>query len=156
MIVSVCLGGYNRILETRGLVNNTDLFFMVREAGQSKIRCQHGWLSALFLVLGQCLFHCVLRWQKGWGALWGRVHCLPGAWLVSPWLWATGWRIDPTSDANRRAGCSDHVPVSMEWHTPQVTGKHHLLTSRHLIFSKHLILSLLGSCCQKWGPGCYF
>ena len=74
MIVSVCLGGYNRILETRGLVNNPDLFFMVREAGQSKIRCQHGWLSALFLVLGQCLFHCVLRWQKGWGALWGVLH----------------------------------------------------------------------------------
>lgn len=74
MIVSVCLGGYNRILETRGLVNNTDLFFMVRKAGESTIRCQHGWVSTLFLVLRQRLFHCVFRWQKGWGALWGVLY----------------------------------------------------------------------------------
>ena len=72
------------MLETRELVNNTDLFFMVREAGESKIRCHHGWVRAPFLVLRQRLFHCVLRWQKGWGALWGVLYRNINAILKTP------------------------------------------------------------------------
>ena len=65
--VSVHLGCYNRILQIGLLINNRNLFLMVLEAGKSKIKVPADSVSGEdpSWFRGNCLFCCVLTWQKG-------------------------------------------------------------------------------------------
>lgn len=57
------------MLSTGGLINNTDLFLVVLEAGKSTVKMQAGPASADLLPRSQMFSSgCALTWQEGGGS----------------------------------------------------------------------------------------
>lgn len=76
-----------KILSTGGLINNTDLFLVVLEAGKSTVKMQAGPASADLLPRPQMFSSgCALTWQEGGREL-SEVSCagaLSPLWRLSP------------------------------------------------------------------------
>lgn len=66
--VSVCLGCYNKISQTKWIINNRSSFLTVLESGSPRSRQMQCLVRAHFLVRGRPSSHCGRRDER---ALWG-------------------------------------------------------------------------------------
>lgn len=75
-VLLVCLGCYNKMLQTKWIINNRH-FSQFWRLGSLGSRCWHIWclVKALSLVHRQLSFHCVLTWRtKGQGSSLGSLQ----------------------------------------------------------------------------------